>query len=148
MDEMNVTLISFITQNTRTYDLSYLSQTSNMWGPFVRVPRISSLISHQLTDENKHIYHLHWMSDTTRRTHCPDSAKAHLIPTIKLPLQVLQHLVCAKFVHPPSFARTLNSLHTYQHASIVHHVLHHLTGTLNDSVASTFVFLLNIQINL
>ena len=26
---------------------------------FVRVPRINSLISHLLTDENKHIHHLH-----------------------------------------------------------------------------------------
>ena len=30
MYEMNVTLTSYIMQNTRAYDLSYLSHTSNM----------------------------------------------------------------------------------------------------------------------
>jgi len=70
-------------------------------------------ISHQQTDENKHIHHLHCISDTTRRTHCSVSATAQLIPTLKHPVHVFQHLVCAIFVHPPRFAITLNCLHTY-----------------------------------
>ena len=140
---MNVALTSFITLNTR----AYLSHTSNMWDPFVRVPRINYLISHQLTDENKHIHRLHRTNDTARRTHCPVSAKAYLIPTLKPPVHALQDLVCAIFVHPSRFAVTLNCLHAYWQASVVRHVPQHLTGTLNGSVASTFVFLPNFQIN-
>jgi hypothetical protein len=68
-------------------------------------------------------------------------------PHLKLPLHVLQGLVCAIFAHPPSFAITFSRLHTYKQASIVYQFLHHLTGKLNDSLASTFFVLLSFQGN-
>jgi len=69
------------------------------------------------------------MSDTNKRTHCQVSATAHLIPTLTNPVHVLQGLVCEIIDHAPSFAITLNCLHIYEQASIVYHVLRHLTGT-------------------
>jgi len=53
---MNKTLTSYTMQYTRMRDFCYLSNTSNTWGSFVRVPRIISLINHQVPGENKRIH--------------------------------------------------------------------------------------------
>jgi hypothetical protein len=105
---------------------------------------VHSLINHQLQGENKHIHQSHWKSDSAKSTDCAIAATTLLISTPKLQLRMLQHSVCAVFAHPPRFAITLNCLHNYKQEFTVYHVLHHLTGTLYDSVASTLVVYTNM----
>jgi uncharacterized protein (DUF2126 family) len=68
-------------------------------------------------------------------------------PRSSLPVHILKAIVSAFFVHPQRFAIISHGLNTNKQALIVHHVLHNLTGTLKDTVASTFVDLLSFQVN-
>jgi len=68
-------------------------------------------------------------------------------PRFNLPVHILQAIVSAFFVHPPCTAIISHGLHTTKQALRVYHILHNLTGTLKDTVASTFVDILSFQVN-